>query len=108
MSVLLGCQFLLCFAARLRKASLFTAKLASFYYLRAKLWLIPEHAGFSVEGNTISLGNTGTRTKRHMIMSKFSHIFLFGFAYAALFWMLTASAPWICFGMLLEKAAKCS
>ena len=37
-------------------------------------------------------------------MSKFSHIFLFGFAYAALLWMLTASALWICFGMLLEPA----
>ena len=77
---------------------------ASFYYLRATLWWIPEHAGFSVEGNTISFGDTRTWYKRHMIMSQFSHIFLFGFAYAALFAMLTISALWICFGMLLEPA----
>jgi hypothetical protein len=77
---------------------------ASFYYLRATLWWIPEHAGFSVEGNTISFGDTRTWYKKHMIMSQFSHIFLFGFAYAALFAMLTISALWICFGMLLEPA----
>ena len=77
---------------------------ASFYYLRATLWWIPEHAGFSVEGNTISFGDTRTWYKRHMIMSQVSHIFLFGLAYAALFAMFTISALWICFGMLLEPA----
>jgi hypothetical protein len=91
-------------------ASSFLA-VASFYYLRTKLWWSPAHACFSVEENTIKFGNThtwygNTHTwyKRHMFMSRFSIIFVFGLGYGALSFMVTVTGLWLGFGMLLEPA----